>query len=94
MFKKILKLNMNYTLENLEARRLIDKKDLRIGIWNAYGILNKKIKLEIFLSNQDVKVSIISETHFTGKTNLNFLGASATILSIKTTKRRKVLSSS
>lgn len=51
-------------LDNLEARS-IGAILIRIEIWNAKGILNKKIELEKCMSEQDeCIIYIVSETQF------------------------------
>lgn len=43
---------------------LMTLKDLRIALWNAVGILNKKAGLDMFLGIRKVDVCVISETRF------------------------------
>lgn len=48
--------------------------DLRLATWNANGILNRKLELEIFLQTQKIDVCLISETHLTNQSYLNIKG--------------------
>lgn len=52
----------------------MNQKDLRIAIWNANGVLNKRQELEIFLSTQHIDVCLISETHLTNQSYLKIKG--------------------
>ena len=40
-------------------------KDLRIGAWNANGILNNKEEFSVYLKENEVDICFISETHLT-----------------------------
>lgn len=42
-------------------------KSLRIGLWNANGLANRRQEAELFLNTQELDVLLISETHFTDK---------------------------
>lgn len=43
----------------------MDQKDLRIGTWNANGILNNKEEFSLYLSENKIDICFISETHLT-----------------------------
>ena len=52
----------------------MNNTDLRIATWNANGILDKRIELEIFLNIQNIDVCLISETHLTRESFLRIKG--------------------
>lgn len=47
---------------------------LRIGNWNANGLLKHLSELELFLKHQKIDVCLISETHFTKHSFVNIRG--------------------
>ena len=49
-------------------------KPMRIALWNANGLAQHKFELELFLTQQQVDVMLISETHFTDKNYLKIHG--------------------
>lgn len=40
---------------------------LRIGLWNANGILQRRAEIELFLNHHKIDILLISETHFTDR---------------------------
>lgn len=42
--------------------------DIRIAIWNANGLSNRRQEVELFLNQNKIDILLISETHFTSKT--------------------------
>jgi exonuclease III len=42
-------------------------KSTKIMLWNANGLLPRKLELEQLLNNQAIKVVLVTETHFTKK---------------------------
>lgn len=52
----------------------VDNKDLRIVVWNANGIQQKHTELQAFLNIQKIDIGLISETHLTNQTYINFKG--------------------
>ena len=49
-------------------------KPMRIALWNANGLAQHKFELELFLTQQQIDVMLISETHFTDKNYLKIHG--------------------
>ena len=43
---------------------------LKISIWNANGLAQRSLELKTFLTQHDIDVILISETHFTSKSYL------------------------
>lgn len=52
----------------------MSKIDIRIGLWNANGLTQRKHESEIFLNVNQIDVFLISETHFTDKSYFNITG--------------------
>ncbi|KAJ4426234.1 hypothetical protein ANN_27046 [Periplaneta americana] len=46
-------------------------QSLRIGLWNANGLANRRQEVEFFLNIHKLDVLLISETHFTDKNYFN-----------------------
>lgn len=47
---------------------------LRIAIWNANGVSQRKVELTQFLYEKHIDVMLISETHLTNKYNFKIKG--------------------
>lgn len=47
---------------------------LRITIWNANGVSQRKLELNQFLYEKHIDVMLISETHLTNKYNFKING--------------------
>ena len=45
-------------------------QNLRIVTWNANGLTDRKLELEIFLATEKIDVALISESRFTSKSHL------------------------
>jgi len=41
---------------------------LRVVLWNANGLSNRKLELHTFLNMHKIDIALISETHFTSRT--------------------------
>jgi len=37
---------------------------LKIGVWNADGLTNKSLEMELFVKQHHIDVMLVSETHF------------------------------
>lgn len=48
--------------------------NLRIGIWNANGITNKRNEIEFFLNSKHIDIFLISETHLTSRSYIKIKG--------------------
>ena len=42
-------------------------KALRINLWNANGLAFHRLEIEVFLSEEELDIVLLSETHFTGR---------------------------
>ena len=40
-------------------------QNLKIALWNANGVSQHRLELQIFLNTEDIDIMLISETHFT-----------------------------
>jgi len=47
---------------------------LRIALWNANGLQNHKEELKLFLTQNQIDIMLISETHFTNKSRFSIAG--------------------
>lgn len=47
---------------------------ISIATWNANGVLNKKLALELFLKTKNIDVCLLSETHMTRQSKLKIVG--------------------
>lgn len=47
-------------------------KPIRIAVWNANGLLNHTHELKAFIASKCIDIMLISETHFTNKSYMNF----------------------
>lgn len=47
---------------------------LRIATWNANGLVQKAMDLELFLTNDRIDICLVSETHFTNQSHLKIRG--------------------
>ena len=52
----------------------MDSKDIRIGTWNANGILNRKEELLIYLKENKIDVCFVSETHLIKQCHIRLNG--------------------
>lgn len=50
--------------------------ELKIATWNANGILQHVRELDLFLTNEEIDICLISETHLTEKQTIKILGYS------------------
>lgn len=47
---------------------------IRIVAWNANGLVQRNLELELFLVNQRIDICLIAETHFTKETIMRLRG--------------------
>ena len=47
---------------------------MRIALWNANGLQNHKAELKLFLTQNKIDITLISETHFTSKSHFSIAG--------------------
>lgn len=52
----------------------MDKKDIRIAAWNANGIQQNQNEIQLFLDMQKIDICLISETHLTKQSYIQFKG--------------------
>jgi hypothetical protein len=58
-------------------------KFLQLALWNANGLTQHTEELKTFISIHNIDVMLISETHFTEKSYLNFPTMQSTIRTIR-----------
>lgn len=47
-------------------------KSLKVAVWNANGLSQHRLEVESFLNSKNIDIMLVSETHFTKKSFINF----------------------